>query len=144
VAIGWHNQPRAWLWCRSAGAKIPFVSAASSSQIVEPVADRYWVFKTAQNNRHTAPQQVEYAKAKGLTKIASLYVNNSYGEDGRNAIRDAAKAAGVDIVLEETFEATDTNMMAQLTGRSQRRAGYHGDPTGASLLPQYCQMGRCR
>ena len=75
-------------------AKIPFISMASSSQIVEPVAERNWVFKTAQSNSHTAPWQVEYAKAKGLTKIANFYVNNAYGEDGRNAIRDAAKAAG--------------------------------------------------
>ena len=96
-------------------AKIPYVSMASSSQIVEPVSERYWTFKTAQSNKHTAPWQVRYAKAKGATKVASLYVNNAYGEDGRNAIREAAQAEGVEIILEETFEATDTDMTAQLT-----------------------------
>lgn len=126
-------------------AKIPFISAASSSSIVEPVADRFWVFKTAQNNRHTAPQQVEYAKAKGLTKIANLYVNNSYGEDGRNAIRDAAKAAGVEIVLEETFEAADTNMMAQLTkvkASAAQAVLVTAIPPAASILTkQYRELG---
>jgi branched-chain amino acid transport system substrate-binding protein len=126
-------------------AKIPFISAASSSQIVEPVADRFWVFKTAQNNRHTAPQQVEYAKAKGLTKIANLYVNNSYGEDGRNAIRDAAKAAGVEIVIEETFEAADTNMMAQLTkvkaSSAQAVLVTAIPPAAAILTKQYRELG---
>jgi branched-chain amino acid transport system substrate-binding protein len=126
-------------------AKIPFISAASSSQIVEPVADRFWVFKTAQNNRHTAPQQVEYAKAKGLTKIANLYVNNSYGEDGRNAIRDAAKSAGVEIVIEETFEAADTNMMAQLTkvkASGAQAVLVTAIPPAASLLTkQYREIG---
>ena len=96
-------------------AKIPYISMASSSEIVEPVSERYWVFKTPQSNKHTAPWQVRYVKAKGLTKIASLYVNNAYGEDGRNAIREAAKDQGVEIILEETFEATDTDMTAQLT-----------------------------
>jgi branched-chain amino acid transport system substrate-binding protein len=96
-------------------AKIPYISIASSSQICEPASERYWVFKTAQNNAHTAPKQIEYVKAKGLTKVANLYVNNAYGLDGRNAISDLAKKAGVDIILEETFEATDTNMTAQLT-----------------------------
>ncbi len=126
-------------------AKIPFISAASSSQIVEPVTERFWVFKTAQNNRHTAPQQVEYAKAKGLTRIANLYVNNSYGEDGRNAIRDAAKAAGVEIVIEETFEAADTNMMAQLTKVKASIAQavlVTAIPPAASILTkQYREMG---
>jgi branched-chain amino acid transport system substrate-binding protein len=126
-------------------AKIPFISAASSSSIVEPVADRFWVFKTAQNNRHTAPQQVEYAKAKGLTKVANLYVNNSYGEDGRNAIRDAAKAAGVEIVLEETFEAADTNMMAQLTkvkASAAQAVLVTAIPPAASILTkQYRELG---
>ena len=126
-------------------AKIPFISVASSSQIVEPVADHFWVFKTAQNNRHTAPLQVEYAKAKGLTKIANLYVNNSYGEDGRNAIRDAAKAAGVEIVMEETFEATDTNMMAQLT--KVKSSGAQAllvtaiPPAASVLTKQFREMG---
>jgi len=96
-------------------AEVPMVSMASSGDIVEPVAERYWIFKTAQSNKHTAPVQVQYAKAKGLTKIANFYVNNAYGEDGAEAIREAAEAAGLEIVLEETFEAADTDMTAQLT-----------------------------
>ena len=36
-------------------AKVPLISMASSSSIVEPVAERQWVFKTAQSNKHTAP-----------------------------------------------------------------------------------------
>jgi branched-chain amino acid transport system substrate-binding protein len=126
-------------------AKIPYISMASSSQIVEPVAERYWVFKTAQSNKHTAPLQVEYVKAKGLTKVANLYVNNSYGEDGRNAIRQAAEAAGVQIVLEETFEASDTSMMAQLTKVKASEAQavlVTAIPPAASILTkQYRELG---
>ena len=85
-------------------AEIPFISMASSSEIVEPVEERYWIFKTPQSNRHTAPWQVRYVKDQGIDKIASIYVNDAYGEDGRNAIKDAADELGVEIVLEETFE----------------------------------------
>lgn len=126
-------------------AKIPYISMASSSQIVEPVAERYWVFKTAQSNKHTAPLQVEYVKAKGLTKVANLYVNNSYGEDGRNAIRQAAEELGVEIVLEETFEASDTSMMAQLTKVKASEAQavlVTAIPPAASILTkQYRELG---
>jgi branched-chain amino acid transport system substrate-binding protein len=96
-------------------AKIPLVSLAASSAIVKPVAERQWVFKTAASNEHTAPLQVAYAKAIGATKIANIYVNNAYGEDGAVAIRAAAEAAGMEIVYEDTFEAADTDMTAQVT-----------------------------
>jgi branched-chain amino acid transport system substrate-binding protein len=96
-------------------AGVPAISMGSSSAIVKPVAEREWIFKVAQSNEHTAPWQVKYAKAKGLTKIANIYVDNAYGEDGAEAIRETAEAEGVEIVLEETFAADDTDMTAQLT-----------------------------
>ena len=96
-------------------AGVPLISMASSSAIVKPAAERRWSFKTAASNEHTAPLQVEYAKAKGITRIANIYVNNAYGEDGAAAIREAAASAGLEIVYEDTFEADDTDMSAQIT-----------------------------
>ena len=120
-------------------AEIALISMASSGEIVSPVEERHWVFKTAQSNMHTAPVQVDYVVSKGLTKIASLYVNNAYGEDGRNAIVEAAEAAGVEIILEETFEASDTDMMAQSTKVKASDAEallVTGLPPAASILTQ--------
>ena len=126
-------------------AKMPYISMASSSEIVEPVAERHWVFKTPQSNNHTASWQVRYAKTKGATKVASLYVNNAYGEDGRNAIREATAAAGVEIVLEETFEASDTDMTALLTKVKASDAQamlVTGLPPAASILTkQFRELG---
>lgn len=51
-------------------AQIPLVSAAASIQIVEPVKDRQWVFKTAQSDTLVADKIIEYLKSKGLSKIA--------------------------------------------------------------------------
>ncbi len=96
-------------------AETPLISMASSSAIVEPVAERHWIFKTAQSNEHTAPAQVRYAASLGVQRIANMYVNNAYGEDGAIAIRQAAADAGIEIVLEETFDAADTDMTSQLT-----------------------------
>ena len=96
-------------------AEVTMVSMASSGSIVEPVAERKWIFKTAQSNKHTAPWQAKYAKAKGLTKVANFYVNNAYGEDGAKAVRAAVEAEGLEIVLEEAFDASDTDMTALLT-----------------------------
>ena len=126
-------------------AQIPMFSMASSSAIVEPVADRKWIFKSAQNNRHTAPTQVKYAKTKGLTKIANFYVNDAYGEDGAKAIREVAKAEGLEIVMEETFGAADTDMTAQLTklkaSEAQALLVTAIPPAAAVLTKQFREMG---
>lgn len=96
-------------------AKVPNISLASSGDIVKPVAERYWVFKVAQSNEHTAPWQVRYVAAKGMKRIANVYVNNAYGEDGAAAIRRTAEEEGIEIALEETFDAADSDMTAQIT-----------------------------
>ena len=126
-------------------AEVPLVSMASSSAIVKPVAERYWIFKTAQSNEHTAPAQVRYAAALGVSTIANFYVNNAYGEDGAVAIREAAAAVGLEILLEESFDAADTDMTAQLT--KLRASGAQAllvtaiPPAAAILTRQFREMG---
>jgi len=94
---------------------IPLVSLAASSKIVEPVADRKWVFKTAQSDIIVANKLASQFKEKGLQKVAFLYMNNAYGESGRQAFATAAKTYGLQVVVEEKFEATDKDMTPQLT-----------------------------
>ena len=126
-------------------AQVALISMASSGGIVEPVAERYWIFKTAQSNKHTAPTQVRYAQASGYTRIANFYVNNAYGEDGASAIQDAAREAGLEIILNETFDAADTDMTAQLT--KLRASGAEAllvtaiPPAAAILTKQFREMG---
>ncbi|MHB0875105.1 MAG: ABC transporter substrate-binding protein [Anaerolineae bacterium] len=126
-------------------AKVPLIAMASSSAIVQPVSERVWVFKTAASNEHTAPLQVDYARAIGVTRIANLYVNNAYGEDGAKAIRAAAEAAGLEIVYEDTFEDTDTDMTAQLT--KAKASGAEAvlvtaiPPAAAVFTNQYRELG---
>ncbi len=126
-------------------AQVTMISMASSSSIVKPVAERKWVFKVAQSNEHTSPWQVKYAKAKGLTKIANLYVNNAYGEDGAQAIRDTAKAEGIQIVLEDTFGANDTDMTSQITkikaSQAQAVLVTAIPPAAAIFTKQYRELG---
>lgn len=126
-------------------AQVPNISMASSSEIVTPVSERHWIFKVAQSNEHTAPWQVKYVAAKGMTRIANLYVNNAYGEDGAAAIRRTATEEGVEIVLEETFDAADTDMTAQIT--KIKASGAEGvlitaiPPAAAIFTKQYRELG---
>ncbi len=126
-------------------ARVSLISMASSSEVVEPVEEREWVFKVAQSNRHTAPWQVRYAQATGLTKIANLYVSNAYGEDGAEAIRRTAAEAGIEIVLEDTFAASDTDMTAQITkakaSDAQAVLVTAIPPAAAIFTKQYRELG---
>jgi branched-chain amino acid transport system substrate-binding protein len=126
-------------------AEVPLICMASSSAIVDPVAERFWVFKVAQSNAHTSPWQVRYAQAMGWTKVANVYVDNAYGEDGAQAIRDAAADAGIEIVLEETFGAADTDMSAQIVkiGASEAEGVLVTaiPPAAAIFTKQYRELG---
>lgn len=95
--------------------KVPMISMAAASQIVEPVQERQWVFKTAQSDIVTINKLMSYLKENNLTKVAFLYMNNAYGDGGRKAFSTAAQAGGLQIVAEEKFEATDKDMTPQLT-----------------------------
>ncbi|HBC93015.1 MAG TPA: ABC transporter substrate-binding protein [Pelotomaculum sp.] len=95
--------------------QVPMISMAAASAIVEPVQERKWVFKTAQSDLVVVNRLMDYLKENNLTRVAFLYMNNSYGDNGRNAFKAAAGAAGLEIVAEEKFEATDKDMTPQLT-----------------------------
>lgn len=95
--------------------KVPMISMAAASKIVEPAQERTWVYKTAQSDMVTINRLMGYLKEKDLTKVAFLYMNNAYGDGGKMAFSAAAKAAGVQIAAEEKFEATDKDMTPQLT-----------------------------
>ncbi|MBI4610185.1 MAG: ABC transporter substrate-binding protein [Candidatus Rokubacteria bacterium] len=118
-------------------AKAPLISMASSHAIVTPVRDRHWVFKTPQSNIHVAVHQINYLKAKKIKKVASLYVNDAFGEDSRRGLAELAKGAGIEIVYEDKFEHADKDMTPQLTkvrGSGAEVLIVHAIPPAASII----------
>jgi len=94
---------------------VPMISLAAASKIVEPASERKWVFKTAQSDLVTVSKLVSYLKEKGISRVAFLYMNNAYGDGGRAAFAQAAQKAGIEVALEEKFEAGDKDMTPQLS-----------------------------
>ncbi len=118
-------------------ARVPLISLASSHAIVTPVKDRFWVFKTPQSNIHVAVHQVNYLKAKGFRKIASLYVSDAFGEDSRRGLAEMIKGTAIEAVYEDKFEHADKDMTPQLT--KVRASGaqaliVHAIPPSASII----------
>jgi branched-chain amino acid transport system substrate-binding protein len=96
-------------------AEIPLISCAASAKIVQPVSERYWVFKTPQTDTMAVEKIYETLKSKGLTKIAILTVSDGFGDSGRVELQRLSAEYGLNIVSDERYGGKDTDMSAQLT-----------------------------
>ena len=96
-------------------AEVPLVSCAAAIKIVEPAAERKWVFKTPQSDHLIVGVLVDHLKAKGLTKVGWLNVDYAFGQLGWIEFEKAAQKAGLTIVANEKFGQKDVDMTAQLT-----------------------------
>jgi branched-chain amino acid transport system substrate-binding protein len=125
--------------------RVPLISMASSHAIVTPVKERVWVFKTPQSNIHVSTHQVKYLRAKGIRRIASLYVNDAFGEDSRRGLATMIKDSGIDVVYEDKFEQADKDMTPQLTrvkASGAQALVVHAIPPAASIITkQFRDLG---
>lgn len=97
-----------------AQAKIPFISLAGAVVITTPV--KKWVFKTPQSDRMAAERILSDMKSRGLTKVGLISGTGGFGSSGREQTLAVAKEmGGIEIVADETYGGSDTDMTAQLT-----------------------------
>ncbi|KCB42395.1 receptor family ligand-binding protein [Bordetella hinzii 5132] len=94
-------------------AKIPFVSLAAASVIVEPV--KPWVFKIPHSDRMAAAKVLEDMKKNGLTRMALLSDTGGFGKSGRTETLKLAQRMGVEVVDDQQYGERDTDMTPQLT-----------------------------
>lgn len=96
-------------------AGVPNISVAASAAIVEPVNERYWVFKTPQNDALMIDIMTDYMVAQGHRRIAFIGFNDAYGDGGRVELERLAPGKGLEIVAVESFARDDTDTTAQVT-----------------------------
>src|SRR5699024_9671074 len=94
---------------------VPLVSDAESIQVVEPVEESEWVFKTQQNDVHAVERIYVYLESEGIEKIGILTDSNAYGESGREQLEAVADEYGIEIVAKEVYNMEDPDMSTQLT-----------------------------
>lgn len=95
--------------------EVPLISCAAAASIVQPVAERKWVFKTPQSDTHAAERILDHMKQKGITKVAIITISNGFGDGGRQELLAAAPKYGIEIVADERYAPADSDMTAQLT-----------------------------
>ena len=95
--------------------KLPVISLASSSAIVTPAADATYIFKEYTDTKLSLQAQLALAKDKGWNKVALLSTNDGYGQDAAKSIDPLIQEAGVELVANEVFNATATDVTPQLS-----------------------------
>lgn len=96
-------------------AGVPTVSCAAAAKIVEPAAERKWVFKTPQSDHLIVGVLTDYLKSKGLTRVGWLNVDYAFGQLGWIEFEKAARKLGLQVVANEKFGQKDVDMTPQLT-----------------------------
>ena len=95
-------------------AKIPMVSCAAAQAIVTPPESSKFIFKTPQLDSHVVMRIFEQAKKMGISKIGIMTDNLPFGQQGRKQLEQYAKEIGIEIVADETYGPSTTNMTPQL------------------------------
>lgn len=95
--------------------KVPLVSMGSSGDIVNPIADRKYIFKTPANTPVTASVMMQRFQRLGIKRVAVLSVDNAYGDAGLSAWQDLQSQGKVKIVKSEKFNDTAKDLTVQVT-----------------------------
>ena len=94
-------------------ARIPFISLVGAVTIVDPVKE--WVFKVPQSDRMAAERILWDMRRRGFDKIGLISGTGGFGASGRQQTLAVASEYGIEVVADETYGPSDSDMTAQLT-----------------------------
>jgi len=96
-------------------AKVPMIANGATRGIVLPSDKKKYSFLAPLTNVVVQNAMLTDMQARGIKKIAILSSDVAFGTSGRDSLVAAAPAAGIQVVLQETFGNADTDMTPQLT-----------------------------
>lgn len=94
-------------------AEIPFISLGGGRTIIDPV--KKWVFKTPHTDTMACEKIFEDMKARGFSKVGMISGTGGFGKSMQAECKGVAPKYNIDVVADETYAPTDTDMTAQLT-----------------------------
>jgi len=124
-------------------AGTPFISLAGAVPIIEPV--KKWVFKTPHTDRMACEKIFVDLQARKLTRLALISGTGGFDKSMRAECLKVAAKYGIEVVADETYGASDTDMTAQLTklkgsnAQAVLNAGFGQGP--AIVTRNYRQVG---
>ena len=124
-------------------AGMPFISLAGAVVIVEPV--KKWVFKTPHTDRMACEKIFADMQTRKMTKAAIIAGTGGFDKSMRAECLKVVGGYGIEVVADETYGASDTDMTTQLTkikgsnAQAVLNAGFGQGP--AIVTRNYRQVG---
>ncbi len=124
-------------------AGMPFISLAGAVVIVEPV--KKWVFKTPHTDRMACEKIFADMQTRKMTRVALISGTGGFDKSMRAECLKVVGKYGVEVVADETYGASDTDMTTQLTkikgsnAQAVLNAGFGQGP--AIVTRNYRQVG---
>ncbi len=126
-------------------AKVPMISLASSSQVIQPIGDRQWIFKMPITDFHVAQVMQEYMRKKNQTKVSVIYRDDDYGKTGLSHFNDAGKRFGFEVLNSEAINARASDATTQLThvksAGPQAIVAWTTLPSAGVIIKAYKELG---
>ncbi|TAL90626.1 MAG: ABC transporter substrate-binding protein [Candidimonas sp.] len=125
-------------------ARTPFISTEGSKQIVTPVKDREYVFKSTVNDDQVINRVLDYFAKKGIKHAALLADSSGFGQSAVEQMKRLAPERGIDFSY-ESFNPADTDLTPQLTkiknSNAQAIICWTVTPAGVVFIKQAKQLG---
>jgi branched-chain amino acid transport system substrate-binding protein len=125
-------------------AGLPFMSTEGAMDIVTPVAERQWTFKSTADDEQVMERLADYFAKKGIKRIAFLGDSSGFGQSAAGQLKKVAARRGLDVMY-ESFNPSDTDMTPQLgkikDANVQAIVCWTVTPAGVVFLKQAQQLG---
>lgn len=125
-------------------ASLPFMSTEGSADIVNPIAERQWTFKSTVDDEQVMERLADYYAKKGIKKVAFLGDSSGFGQAAAAQLKKVAAKRGLDVMY-ESFNPADTDMTPQLgkikAANVQSIICWTVTPAGVVFLKQAQQLG---
>ncbi|NLU77043.1 ABC transporter substrate-binding protein [Micromonospora sp. HNM0581] len=95
--------------------QIPTVALAAAGAVVDPVAERRYMFKLAPNAEDNAGALTAELRRRNIDTVGLLRSNDDYGKEGSSALRSEFRKVGIQILAESAARNTDTELDGQIS-----------------------------
>lgn len=95
-------------------APLHFLSTEGSMQIVSPVKERQWTFKSTADDDQVMERLADFFQKNKMTKVALLADSSGFGQSAVEQMKKVAAARKLDVIY-ESFNPSDTDLTPQLT-----------------------------
>ena len=94
--------------------QVPNIASGTGHEITVPL--KKWIFRLPLSDYRSSPTMLKFAaKTLGAKRIALLHSTDASGTMGAKGITESVDKYGASIVITESFDPKDTNMIPQLT-----------------------------